>query len=529
MTRQFKQSGAALALIALACLAPAGANTDVQTLRAVFGAPLQILDPLSTTAYITRDHGFMIYDTLFGIDSDGQVQPQMVERWSVDAAQTTWTFTLRDGLQFHDGSPVSAADAVASLQRWQANDTLGGKMAARTTAITAIDAQTFQITLSEPFGPMLMALGKPSAIVPFILPKKVLDAAGSGRITQFIGSGPFIFQAQAFRPGERAVYVKNPHYRPRSEPASGTAGGKRVKLDRVELIFLKDAQTTVNALRNKEIDYIDEASFEQVLTMQQDPSLEVVPRTPSRFYVLRFNTQTPPFNDVRARRAAMLAMNQEAIMRVQVGIPGAWERCPSVFPCGSAFASTPSQYTGQPDFAQARKLLAASNYDGTPVVILDTPELHNLSKTAPVVAALLQQAGFKTRLQPLDWASWLQKRTSMAPVSAGGWNLFFAAWDPQDLVLPLASAPLTANGKAGWPGWFEDAAVEALMVDFTGAADLPEQQRIAAAIQDRILSQAAIVPLGQTAGFGVMRKGSLDGLLPRIASTVFWNVQLTGQ
>jgi len=518
--------GTAAAMLALAgWVAPGHADT----LRAVFGAPLQILDPLSTTAYITRDHGFMVYDTLFGVDIDGNVQPQMVQTWSVDDAQTTWTFTLRDGLRFHDGNPVTADDVVASLVRWQANDTLGGKMAARTRAITALDAQTVQIELSEPFGPMLMALGKPSAIVPFILPRKVLDAAGSGRITQHIGSGPFIFQESEFRPGERSVYVKNPHYQPRAEPPSGTAGGKVVNLDRVELLFLKDAQTTVNALRNQEIDYIDEASFEQVAALQADPALEVVARTPSRFYVMRFNSLTPPFDDVRVRRAAMLAVNQEAIMRVQVGIAGAWEACTSVYPCGSRFASTPADYTGRPDFAQAKKLLADAGYDGTPIVILDTPELHNLSKTATVAAALLQQAGFKTRLQPLDWASWLQKRTSMAPARAGGWNLFFAAWDPQDLTLPLASAPLTANGKGGWPGWFEDREVERLMVDFTGAADLPAQRRIATAIQSRILAQAAVVPLGQTAGFGVMRKNSLDGLLPRIASTVFWNVRLTGQ
>jgi len=519
------QRGYAAVLAAFAVMAPVSADT----LRAVFGAPLQILDPLSTTAYITRDHGFMIYDTLFGVDLAGQVQPQMVQTWSVDDTQTLWTFRLREGLRFHDGSPVTAADAVASLQRWQANDTLGGKMAARTAAMTVVDDTTFQITLTEPFGPMLMALGKPSAIVPFIMPKRVLDAAAGGRIGEFTGSGPFIFQTDAFRPGERAVYVKNPHYRPRTESPSGTAGGKVVNLERVELLFLKDAQTTVNALRNKEIDYIDEASFEQVVAMQQDSALAVVPRTPSRFYVMRFNTQTPPFDDVRVRRAAMLAVNQEAIMRVQVGIAGAWQTCTSVYPCGSVFASTPEGYTGRPDFARARQLLAEAKYDGTPIVILDTPELHNLSKTATVVAALLQQAGFKTRLQPLDWASWLQKRTSMAAASAGGWNLFFAAWDPQDLALPLASAPLTANGKSGWPGWFEDAEVERLMVDFTGASEVSTQQRIASAIQQRILDQAAVVPLGQTAGFGVMRAGALDGLLPRIASTVFWNVRLTGQ
>lgn len=510
-------------------LATAVTFAHADTLRVVPTAPLQILDPLSTTAYITRDHGFMVYDTLFGTDIEGKVLPEMVETYGVDEAGTTWTFTLRDGLKFHDGSPVTSADVIASLQRWQSKDTLGGKMKSRTSGMTAVDDKTFQIKLSAPFGPMLTALAKPSAIVPFIMPKAVIDEAGSGPITKIIGSGPFAFAGGEFRPGERAVYVKNADYKPRSEPASGTAGGKVVKVDKVEWIFLKDAQTAVNALRNKEIDYIDQPSYEQVADLQKDPGIDIVKRPLSLSFVMRFNTLTPPFNDVRVRRAAMLAVNQDAILKVQVGVPGAYQACASVYPCGTIYSSTPATYTGKPNFAEAKKLLAEAKYDGTPIVILDAPEVRVQNKTAPMMAALLQQAGFKTQLLPLDWASWLQKRTNMAPAKDGGWNLFIAAWSPYDLTVPISSAPLTANGKAGWPGWFEDAEVESLLTQFTNTQDLPAQKVIATKIQDRILEEGAIAPLGQADQFSVMRKGSLDGLLPRIASTVFWNVSLTGK
>lgn len=499
------------------------------TLRVVPSAPLQILDPLSTTAYITRDYGFMVYDTLFGTDLEGKVHPEMVEKYSVDAAATTWTFTLRDGLTFHDGSPVTSADVIASLQRWQSKDTLGGKMKARTASMTAVDAKTFEIKLSQPFGPMLVALGKPSAIVPFIMPKAVIDEAGTGPITKFIGSGPFEFVASEFRPGERAVYVKNAKYKPRSEPASGTSGGKVVKVDRVEWIFLRDAQTAVNALRNKEIDYIDSPSFEQVGDLQKDPAIDIITRPLSVSYVMRFNTLTPPFNDPKVRRAAMLAVNQEAILKVQIGVPGAYQTCASVFPCGTTYSSTPDNFTGKPKFAEARKLLAETKYDGSPIIILDAPEVGAQKKTAPMMSALLQQAGFKTQLLPLDWASWLQKRTNMAPAKDGGWNVFVAAWSPYDLTVPISSAPLTANGKGGWPGWFEDAEVESLMTKFMDAPQLADQKAIASRIQTRILEEGAIAPLGQGNSFAVMRKDSLVGLLPRIASTVFWNVSLTGK
>lgn len=518
-----------LSCIAGLILATTVTVAEADTLRVVPSAPLQILDPLSTTAYITRDHGYMVYDTLFGTDLEGNVHPEMVDTYSIDAAKTTWTFTLRDGLKFHNGSPVTAADVVASLQRWQSKDTLGGKMKARTTAITAIDDKSFQIKLSAPFGPMLIALGKPSAIVPFIMPKAVIDEAGNGPITKIIGSGPFKFVADEFKPGERAVYIKNPDYKPRSEPARGTSGGKVVKVDKVELIFLRDAQTAVNALRNKEVDYIDQPSFEQVNDLKKDAGIDIINRPLSLSYVMRFNTLTPPFNDPKARRAAMLAVNQEAILKVQIGVPGAYQSCASVFPCGTLYSSTPSNYTGKPNFAEAKKLLAETKYDGTPIVILDAPEVGVQNKTAPMMSALLQQAGFKTQLLPLDWAGWLQKRTSMAPAKDGGWNVFIAAWSPHDLNVPISSAPLTANGKAGWPGWFEDAQVEQLMSEFIDTPDAPQQNVIAGKIQDRILSEGAIAPLGQGDQFGAMRKGSLDGLLPRIASTVFWNVSLTGK
>ncbi|MFT3761506.1 MAG: ABC transporter substrate-binding protein [Pseudoxanthomonas sp.] len=504
-------------------------TAQADNLRVVPSAPLQILDPLSTTAHITRDHGFMVYDTLFGTDAAGDIRPQMVEKYSVDATKTIWTFTLRDGLKFHDGSPVTSSDVIASLRRWQSKDILGGKMKARTAGMVAVNDQTFQIKLSSPFGLMLEALGKPSSIVPFIMQKSVVDAAGAGPVTTIVGSGPFEFVQAQFKPGERAVYVKNASYKPRNEPASGTAGGKVVKVDSVEWVFLRDPQTAVNALRKKEVDYLDTAPFEQVADLRKDSRLDVIKRPLSLSYVMRFNVMAPPFDDPRIRRAAMLAMSQDAILKVQVNVPGAYENCTSVYPCGTTYSSAPFRYTGKSNFTAARKLLQEAGYDGTPVVILDTPEVRVQNKTAPMISALLRLAGFKTKLMPLDWASWLQKRTSMLPPDKGGWSIFVAGWSPLDLTVPISSAPLTASGKAGWPGWFEDAEVESLMTQFTDAPGLAEQKAIAARIQDRILAEAAIVPLGQASSYSVARRDSLEGLLPRVAATVYWNVSLTGK
>lgn len=495
------------------------------TLHMVPRGPLKILDPSITTAYITRDHGYLVYDTLFAMDGEGKIQPQMVDHYEVDEPQTKWTFTLRDGLAFHDGKPVTSEDVVASLQRWGERDTLGRTMIEFTDSFDVVDDKTFSIQLKKPFGLMLEALGKPSAIVPFIMPKTVIDAAGDKPIADIIGSGPYAFQADGFRPGERAVYTKNPQYQPRDEPASGNAGGKVAKLDRIEWKFLRDAQTAVNALKNGEIDYIDQLDAQQVVALQKDADIDVLPKPNDIYYVLRFNHLIPPFDNAKVRRAAMLAVNQQTILRVQVGVPGAYRVCASVFPCGTPYSSDKTGFfDGKSHFAEAKQLLKEAGYDGTPVVLLNAPEIASVAKLGPVMSALLKQAGFQTELVQLDWAGWLQRRTNKRSVNEGGWNLFFAGWSPYDLNMPIASAPLTANGEDGWPGWFQNDQIAGLLDQFTNEPDLTERKRIAEEIQLHALEEGAIAPMGESDSFAAARQGTLTGWVDGVSFTPLWGV-----
>lgn len=515
----------ALASLALAFTLAATSVSAESVLKMVPRGPLKILDPSITTAYITRDHAYLVYDTLFAVDGDGAIQPQMVDSYEVDAEQKNWTFRLREGLAFHNGKPVTSADVIASLKRWGARDTLGRKLIEFTDTFEAIDDRSFAIHLKKPFGLMLEALGKPSAIVPFIMPKAVIEVAGDKPITDIVGSGPYIFQEEEFRPGDRAVYVKNPDYKPRAEPASGNAGGKVAKLDRIEWKFLRDAQTAVNALKNGEIDYIDQLDVRQVAALEKDAGVEVLRKPNDVVYVLRFNHLIPPFDNPKIRRAAMLAVNQEAILRVQVGVPDAFSRCTSVYPCGSTYASDETGFfDGRAHFEEAKKLLKEAGYDNTPIVLLNAPEIPAVAKLGPVMSALLKQAGFKTELVQLDWAGWLQRRTNKGPVDQGGWNMFFAGWSPYDLTVPIASAPLTANGDKGWPGWFQDDEIAALLDNFTNEPELEGRKQIAAKIQLRALEQGAIAPMGESDSFAAARKGSLTGWVDGVSFTPFWNV-----
>src|SRR5215470_765964 len=252
-------------LTALAAASLAGA----QTLKVVMHSDVKALDPVWSGAYITRNHAYMIYDTLFAIDEKLQVKPQMVDKWETSSDGLTWTFTLRDGLEWHDGQPVTAEDCVASLKRWSARDSMGQKLALALQEFKVVDARTFQIVLKQKFGPLLEALGKPSVVVPFMMPKRVAELDPMKQLEDTTGSGPFIFKKDEWKPGEKLVYVKNPKYKPRSEPMSGLAGGKVVSVDRVEWIAPPDPETQLNALINGEIDMLESVAYDHLPVLEK--------------------------------------------------------------------------------------------------------------------------------------------------------------------------------------------------------------------------------------------------------------------
>ena len=265
---------------------------------------LRVIDPGFTTAYITRDHGYMVYDTLLATDANFKIQPQMAD-WKVSDDKLTYTFTLRDGLKWHDGTPVTAEDCVASLKRWGRNDGMGQKLMDFTASLEAPDAKTIVLKLKEPYGLVLESIGKPSSLVPFMMPKRLAETPQGQQIPEQIGSGPFKFVKAEFQPGVKAVYEKNTDYVPRKEPASWTSGGKVVKVDRVEWITMADAQTAVNALQSGDIDFMEAPPYDLLPVLEANPDLKIDVLNKFGFQTLgRMNFLNPPFDNVKVRRAS---------------------------------------------------------------------------------------------------------------------------------------------------------------------------------------------------------------------------------
>lgn len=498
------------------------AGDDASVLRMVPQADLKILDPVWTTATVTRDHGFMVYDTLFGMTEKGEIKPQMVDTYSHSADGLEWSFTLRPGLAFHDGTPVTSADVIASLKRWAARATAGQLLLAATKDIVAVDDKTFRIHLSQPFGYMLDALGSANRPL-FIMPKRIAETPATAQISEVIGSGPYIFKKDEYAPGSKIVYLRNPKYVPRKEAASGTAGGKVVHVERVEWVVLPDAQTQANALTSGSVDLIERIPPEQFGTFKTDPQIVLEDQVGEGIVIMMFNHLTAPFNNPKIARAAMLAVNQQALMRAQFVVPETFRTNASIYTSGTEYWSQPTDgFTGKPQFAEAKKLLKEAGYDGTPIVLLAPTDHPTHNKYPLVLAALLRQAGFKVDLQSMDWQTLVSRRVKKDPANQGGWNIFTTGFFSVDMMNPINMAPLTGNGTKGWFGWGTSDKLEQLKSAFVAEMDPAKRKQIATEIQDLTLSTALFVPLGEYLPYTAIRR-NITGLV-KSPVNVFWGI-----
>ncbi len=503
------------------------AFSQAKTITAVMHSDLRVTDPIITTAYISRDHGYMVYDTLLAMDSNFKVQPQMAD-WKVSDDRLTYTFTLRDGLKWHDGKPVTAEDCVASLKRWGARDGMGQKLMEFTASLEATDEKTITLKLKEPYGLVLESIGKPSSVVPFMMPKRIAETPPDKPIPEQIGSGPFKFVQAEFQPGVKAVYEKNTDYVPRSEPPNWTSGGKVVKVDRVEWVTMADAQTAMNALQSGDIDFMENPSFDTLPMLQANKDIKVHTLSDLGFQTLgRMNFLYPPFDNIKVRRAAFMAMNQKDVLDALVGNSQYYKICGAIFGCGTPFATDvgSESLVNKSGMEEAKKLLADSGYDGTPVVVMAPTDVVTL-KAQPIVAAqLLRDAGFKVEVQATDWQTVVTRRASQKSPKEGGWNMFFTNWAGPDVLNPVAHVTLNGKGKnGGWFGWPEDAKMEQLRDAFVRSESPDEQKKIATEIQERTYEQVTYVPLGQYLAPSAWRK-ELTGVLDGPATPVFWNIE----
>ncbi|MCR6474640.1 ABC transporter substrate-binding protein [Variovorax sp. ZS18.2.2] len=511
MKRRTLAALAALALSA-ACLPALAQAPAPKTLKVVAHADLKILDPTFTTAYISRNFGYMVYDTLFAQDSTGKPQPQMVEKYTASKDGKQWSFTLRPGLKFSDGSAVTSADAVASLQRWAARDSLGRAMTASGAEWKQVDARNFTLTLTEPFGMVLDALAKPSGFPPVVLPERLAKMPATAPLTEVLGSGPFIFKRDEWVPGNKAVFVRNPNYVARSEPPNGLAGSKKSNFERVEWLYLPDSNSAIAALKRGEVDLVEQLQPDYIAPLRTDASVKIGSGGAYQGFLV-MNQLHPPFNNPKVRQALLQAVNQErfvAAMGYPLDMRMAY--CPTFFICGSPneTAAGAEPYR-KADVAKAKKMLADAGYKGEKVVLLVPSDVPYLNAEALMAAQTMKSIGINVDAQNLDWASIGARRAKRDAPEAGGWNMYVTVAGEFDANSPISNAYLGAACGNTLPGWPCDQQLDELRTAWLKETVPAKRKELLDAFQARAYEAVPYINAGQySAAFAA--RANLKGL-----------------
>jgi peptide/nickel transport system substrate-binding protein len=504
----------------------AAAATDTSTVHAVMQGDLRSFDPVWTTANISAYYGAMVYDTLFAVDAAYKPQPQMVGKWDLSEDKKTYTFQLRDGLAWQDNSPVTAADCVASIRRWAVRNSGGQAVMARAQDLSAKDDKTIVLTLKEPFGLVITALATCTTPICFMMPKKDAETDPFQQVSGRIGSGPFTFNQTLTRPGSRYVFDKWDKYVPRSEPASGLAGGKVVHLNQVTWENIADEQTASAALTAGEIDFYELPPLDLLPQLSSNPDIKLKVMNPTGYDgIMRLNWLHSPFDNVKARQAMLYLVDQKAILNATFGNPKYYHPSPSLFGYDTPMSNDANSdwFKKAPNPAKAKQLFQESGYKGEPVIVLQATDFAFMNNSAQLVAGWLHDIGVNAQLAAMTWGEVVTRRASMKPDDQGGWDIFITYGGGFDFSDPIMLIALACDGKKGWFGWPEDADYEKLRTQWAEADTLAQRQDIAKKMQAAAWDFVPSVMLGSWTQPAAMRT-NVHGFLTNPDVIPFWNV-----
>ncbi len=479
-------------------MTPSLARADTLPLRFIPNANLTSLDPIWTTALVAQAHGYLVYDTLYGIDASNKLQPQMCAGHDISADELTWTFTLRDGLAFHDGEKVLAKDCVMSLKRWASRDSFGQQLTRVANEIVAVDDRRFQIRLKKPFRQMLYGFGARSC---FMMPERMAQTPASEQVKETIGSGPFRFLPGEWVSGAHAGYSRFDGYVPRQEPPSFYAGGKVAHFERVEWIVQPDSATAAAALQKGEVDWVEQPLIDLCPMLRTSPDVVVAVNDPFGWQpIIALNHLTTPFDNPKLRRALLPALDQKAFITAVIGEQAELGRVPGgYFADGQPMASHVGLevLTRPRDLALAKRLVAEAGYGGEKIVLLSASDRPVYSQVSLVARDLFQKLGLTVDFQAMDWGTVVTRRTSKNPTDKGGWSAFITALDGVTVTNPGGNFALRGSGQKAWFGWPTDEKLEELRDAWFDAPDLASQKALAEQIQLRGLETLPYIPLGQ--------------------------------
>ncbi|MFP4233324.1 MAG: ABC transporter substrate-binding protein [Nitriliruptoraceae bacterium] len=439
------------------------------------------LDPHRSTDTLVLLITGHVYETLFTSDARHRPVPLLAAEHHVSDDDLVHTITLRPGIRFHDGTPLTATDVIASLERWGQLSGLGAALLDAVEALSAPDPLTVRLQLHHPYGTIPQSLTRQLQAAT-IHPAHVLDRSDATSLAAPIGTGPY--RVDGWEPGRQIRLERAETYRPPPGPADGYAGYRPRHAAALEFIPLPDEAARVAALRAGDVHLLETVSPDQLPVLERDPDITARLEAADVWLNLVLNRRAPALEPLGVRQAIQRALDHDAILQAAVGT-GAYELDPDLLPGAALWSSEAgSEHYHPRDPEGARALLAEADALGTRLRLLTTLELPVEHNASLVIAQQLREVGFTVEVEVVDGATLSSWRS-----------------DESRYELYVASAsfrpdPIMRNLTAQAGGWWEDPEKEALLDQLRAVDDLPSRQELWAAVQQRFHEDVPRIKIG---------------------------------
>lgn len=478
---------------------------------AIVGEPPAVLDSQFSTATVTNNLSQQVFEGLFTFDAAFNPQPMLVEDYEMSDDGLTYTFKLRSGIQFHDGSEMVAEDVVASLNRWGEINGRGKLVYGRMASIEATDPQTVTMTFNEPTGVLLSFLARAEA---FVMPAAIAEAAGTDQLgeDQFIGTGPFRFVEHQV--DQYLKVARFDDYTPRDEEPDGMSGRRIAYVDEIDFIPVPDESVRANGVIAGEYHFGDPLPPDFYDMIESDPSLTSIVVKPYYWYAPVFNKQQGLFTDQNMRKAVQLAFSQSEALKAGFGRDELIRADPSV--CGEEtawYSTAGADAYDQPDPEQAQALLQEAGYNGETIRWITTHEYAYNFKIADFVKQQLEGIGMTVELVVSDWATVVQNRSDPE-----AYEIFLTGFSQ------YAHPATQPFNDAAWPGFWESEAKDQAISDMMAASDDESLQSAIDAYTETLWEEMPLVKVGDNFVLRAHRN-EMKGF-DNFPDWFFWNVGL---
>jgi len=482
-------------------------------LRVVAQASIGTLDCMFACGYVVMAVTDHVHEKLFAYDLNVTPKPVLTESWSVGNNGQSYTFTLRDGIKFHNGDDLTATDVVESFKRAAPDIASGQFLNDRLSEITVVDDLTLTMEFTEPVGVVLDALASPWPQFN-VLPEAVAKISTDEDHGEegLIGVGPY--KLSSWDRGDKLILVRYEGYEPRSEGASGLYGRKAAYLDSIEWLEVPSEQTKITGLEAGQWDVVDGAGLDFYDQLKKNADIDIK-QYPYQQNKVVLNTKIGPTDNKLIRQAIQAAVDVDFFMAA-LGPKDLWRTCPAQYYCGTGLETDGSSDLydeGNPD--RAKELLAQAGYNGETIKIINPTDYATIGFMGQVMKPTLEAIGMTVDMPSIDWATVISELRSETP----DWNIFntwYSLWTTPNPVADTVPAGIQSGGD----NWDVDTA-KALVAEYAAELDKDKQLEIIDRLQIHLRTEVPEITLGQWASIYPHRANVLGITVP--TSPMYFN------